>query len=35
MTSYYKYTEGYDVFCPECCYEPDVIRITKGENLQK
>lgn len=35
MTSYYKYTEGYDVFCPECCYEPDIIRITKGENLQK
>lgn len=34
MTSYYKYTEGYDVFCPECCYEHDVVRMTKGENLQ-
>ena len=34
MTSYYKYTEGYDAFCPECCYEHDVVRMTKGENLQ-
>lgn len=34
LTSYYKYTEGFDVFCPDCCYESDVIKITKGENLQ-
>jgi hypothetical protein len=34
MTSYYKFTEGFDVFCSECCYEDDAIRIAKGENLQ-
>lgn len=34
LKSYYKYTEGFDAFCPDCCYESDAIKITKGENLQ-